>query len=437
MENIKTLFVGMDISLYGFNIEYLDIDSNSYSSKKNKYFLNNPTGLNSFIDELYFIALKNNFTKIKIGFEATNNYGFHLPFYLSESPLLKKIKLDIYQINPKIIKNARKSYSEIPKTDYYDAYVIAERLKNGKLPPYTRFDPHYLALRFLTRARFDIIKKLVSLKSRFISMLFIKASSFTQNKIFSNTLGNTSLNLLTFFDSTETIANLDINELVSFIIKYSKNHFKHPEKIAEKIKYIARESYTLNRIMHDSISYSLLTLFNQIKFLTRELKQTDKQIEKTIVTFKNDFDILNSIKGIGKVFAAGIIAELGDLSDFTSQCAIAKFSGLMWRIRQSSKYKSEETELTKTGNKYLRYYLVEAAQSVVTHNPDFQPYYQKKYNESTKHKHKRAILFVARKLIRVIYSLLKNNKLYQTPNYISNYYCTLAIKPDLYMSKSI
>ncbi len=418
METTKTLFVGIDISLHSFNVEYLDIDSNFYSSKKRKSFLNNPMGVNSFIDELFCIASKNNFTKIKIGFEATNNYGFHLPFYLSESPMLKKIKLDIYQINPKIIKNARKSYSEIPKTDSYDAYVIAERLKNGKLPPYTRFNPHYLSLRFLTRARFDIINKIVSLKSRFISLLFIKASSFTQNKIFSNTLGNTSLNLLTFFDSVESIVNIDINELVSFIIKHSKNHLKHPEKIAEKIKYIARESYTLNRIMHDSITYTLLTIFNQIKFLTRELKQTDKQIEKAIETFKNNFNILSSINGIGRVFAAGIIAELGDLSDFTSQCAIAKFSGLMWRIRQSGKYKSEETKLTKTGNKYLRYYLVEAAQSVVVHNPDFKPYYQKKYNEATKHKHKRAILFVARKLIRVIYSLLKNNKLYQTPKYI-------------------
>ena len=52
------------------------------------------------------------------------------------------------------------------------------------------------------------------------------------------------------------------------------------------------------------------------------------------------------------------------------------------------------------------------------HNIDFYPYYQKKYNEATKHKHKRAILFLARKLIRVIYSLLKNNKLYQTPKYV-------------------
>jgi transposase len=437
MQHLNTLFVGIDISLRTFNVEYIDIESNTYSSKKNKCFYNNPKELDSFIDELVLIISKHGFNRIKIGYEATGNYAFHIPFYLTESPKLKNIKLDIYQINPKIIKNARKSYSEIPKNDIYDAYVIAERLKNGKLPPYIRFDPHYLSLRFLTRARFDIINKIVALKARFISMLFIKASAFTQYKVTSNILSNTALNLFTYFDSVETIANTDISELVDFIIKHSKNRFNDPIKVAEKIKCFARESYSLNRIMHDSITYSLLTIFNQLKCYKRELKEIDKQIRKVITTFENQYNILNSIKGIGKVFAAGIIAETGNLSDFNSQKAIAKFAGLIWRIRQSGKYKSQETELTKAGNRYLRYYLVEAAQSVVTHNPDFQPYYQKKYNEATKHKHKRAILFVARKLIRVIYSLLKNNKLYQTPKYISNYYYTLAIKPDFYMSKSI
>lgn len=55
------------------------------------------------------------------------------------------------------------------------------------------------------------------------------------------------------------------------------------------------------------------------------------------------------------------------------------------------------------------------------HNPDFKSYYTKKYNESRKHHHKRALLFVARKLVRVIFSLLKNNKLYQTPDYLKNH----------------
>jgi len=422
MEHTNTLFVGIDIALNKFDVEYLDIDSNSFSTKKNKIFANNPTGLSCFIDETVFIAKKHNFNNIKIGFEATNNYGFHLPFHLSENDKLKNFKLDIYQINPKIIKNARKSYSEIPKTDTYDAYVIAERLKNGKLPPYTRFNPHYLSLRFLTRERFNLVSKLVSLKSRFISILFIKASGFVQNNVFSDTFGNTSINLLTQFDSIDKIANMELQELVDFILTHSKNKIKCSPELAERVKYLARESYSINRVIHDSVTYSLLILLNQIKFYKKEIKLIDKEILKSVATFQNHYNILLSIKGIGHVLAAGIIAELGDLSDFKDQSQVAKFAGIIWRIRQSGKYKSEETELTKTGNRYLRYYIVEAAQSLVTHNPDFLPYYKKKYSESTKHHHKRAILMVARKFIRIIFTLLKNNKFYQSPE---------AKKPDI------
>lgn len=430
MEHYKTLFVGLDISLKSFNISIIDIESKLYISHKSDSYKNNPEGLNLFIEHLIYIASKNNFNKIKIGFEATGNYGFHLPFYLNDHKKLKSYVLDIYQINPKIIKNARKSFSDLPKTDSTDAYVIAERLKNGKLPPYTKFNPQYFALRFLTRARFDIVSKIVSLKSRFVSMLFIKASGFVQTKTISNKFANTYINLFTHFDSVETIAQLDIDTLMNFVIKHSKNHFSDPKKIASQLKYIARESFTINRIMHDSITYSLLTLFNQIKFLKKELKDIDKQINKSIFAFQNHYNILISLKGIGPVLSAGIIAELGDLSDFNNQDQVAKFAGLTWKIRQSGNFKSEETRLTKAGNRYLRYYLTEAAQSLVMHNPDFKPYYLKKYNESRKHHHKRALLFVARKLVRIIFTLLKNNKLYETPKYIKQQIHSLANMPD-------
>ena len=225
------------------------------------------------------------------------------------------------------------------------------------------------------------------------------------------------MSLLTEFSSMEDIVNINNDELVDFIIQKSKNHFKNPDKLAEHIKYIARESYTIDRVMHDSVTISLLSSSNYIKFLTKEIKNIDKQILSMVKAMGNQYKILTSIRGIGNVFAAGIIAEIGNISNFSKHAQIAKYAGLIWRIKESGKFKSKQTSLTKSGNKYLRYYLVQASQLLFTHNPDIKPYYLIKYKESTKHKHKRAILFVARKLIRIIFSLLKNNKLYQSPEY--------------------
>ena len=68
--------------------------------------------------------------------------------------------------------------------------------------------------------------------------------------------------------------------------------------------------------------------------------------------------------------------------------------------------------MVKECDKYLRYYLVEAANSLRVHNEVFRSYYQKKYQEVKKHRHKRALVLTARKLVRLVYALLSKNQYY-------------------------
>jgi len=68
--------------------------------------------------------------------------------------------------------------------------------------------------------------------------------------------------------------------------------------------------------------------------------------------------------------------------------------------------------MTKTGNKYLRYYLIEAANSVKNHVPEYQQYYYKKFSEVTKHGHKRSLALTSRKLVRLNFGLLTKNQIY-------------------------
>ena len=121
------------------------------------------------------------------------------------------------------------------------------------------------------------------------------------------------------------------------------------------------------------------------------------------------------LTGFCPVLVAGIIAEIGNISRFHDHAALAKFAGLWWQQHQSGNFEAEETRMAKSGNKYLRYYLVEAANSLKTHNPVFKDYYAKKYAEVTKHQHKRAQVLLARKLVRVIFSLLRSKKVYELP----------------------
>ena len=55
---------------------------------------------------------------------------------------------------------------------------------------------------------------------------------------------------------------------------------------------------------------------------------------------------------------------------FNSNNALAKYSSIIWRDNQSSEFDSEDTPIMKAGNRYLRYYLIQATGSVVRYCPE-------------------------------------------------------------------
>ncbi|EDK35764.1 Predicted transposase [Clostridium kluyveri DSM 555] len=107
-------------------------------------------------------------------------------------------------------------------------------------------------------------------------------------------------------------------------------------------------------------------------------------------------------------------SSLGSVHAFPNNNAIAKYAGIVWKENQSGGFKAENTPMNKAGNRYLRYYLIEAAGSVVRHIPEYQEFYKKKFAEVTTHQHKRALALTSRKLIRLIFGLLAKNQLYSS-----------------------
>ena len=98
-----------------------------------------------------------------------------------------------------------------------------------------------------------------------------------------------------------------------------------------------------------------------MRALKEQVKVLDKAIEQQFEIIPNT---LTSIPGIGKVYSAGIIAEIGNIHRFDAQASVAKYAGLVWTQHQSGDFEAEHTHLIKSGNRYLRYYLLEAANSV-------------------------------------------------------------------------
>jgi transposase len=250
-----------------------------------------------------------------------------------------------------------------------------------------------------------------------VSNVYLKFSQLAvldkKDRPFSNSYGVTSAAVLTDFLSLDDITYSSIDDLVAFVSEKGKNRFSDPVETAKLLQKAARDSYRLDKVLYEPLNVSIASSFNVIKALDDEVKAVDKAIEKTIKGINTtEYQSLISIPGIGPVLAGGILSEIGTITSFKSHDSLAKYAGLTWRVNESGDFKSDETRMTKTGNKYLRYYLIEAANCVKKQAPEYKEYYLKKYSEVTKYSHKRALALTSRKLVRLIFGLLTKNQIY-------------------------
>lgn len=408
----KTLLVGIDVHSEKNSCGLVDDKGNRVHNKA-FHIPNNLPGAEELEKRIGAAMKEGSFDKLMIATEASSFLDLHLVDYLSTSKNLSCYSPLVYQFNPRLTAGLKKVYSDIDKTDDIDPFVIAERLRIGRLPEPYEESKGYFPLQRLTRYRRHIVSAIAREKNYFLTHLFLKFSSFSSLKPFSNTFGKTSLAVITEFFSADEVASMPMEELVDFVIKQGKNRFKEPEATAEAIKKAARESYRIRPSLASSVNLILASTLRNIRALQASLKEADEAVTEEFKAFPNT---LESVKGLGPVYAAGIFAELGNIERFSSQAKVAKFAGLTWRKHESGKFESEVTRMTKTGNKYLRYYLTEAANSLRVHNEEYKAYYQKKYNEVTRHQHKRAVALTARKLVRLVFALLTKRHLWQPLN---------------------
>ena len=404
---MNPLYVGIDVSSKT-NVVYLMKPDGSKIS--NFSVANSLDGSKKLVKYILSALDKHSLDEVVIGLESTSVYGENLVFFLREDGSLAAFPNKIHVLNPKQVKKFKDSYNDLPKNDFVDSYVIADCLRFGRINKAVYLDDYrYTALKTLTRARFYAVQNLVKEKQRMINIIFKKYSSLTQDKVFSDRFGNTALAVYTEFDSVDTLVNMDLNDLTEFIKKKGKNRFDDPDAVAKALQKAARSSYRLPKTVNDSVNQVLSISINSIRATEAQIKALEKAIAEQMDLIPNT---LQSIPGIGPVYAAGIIAEIGDVNRFKNQAALAKYAGLAWTQHQSGDFESENTHLIHTGNRFLKYYLCEAAFSLVRCDTEYNRFYHLKYKEVNKFQHKRALALTARKFVRLVFRLLKDNRLY-------------------------
>lgn len=375
---------------------------------------NSQPGAEALAGRLVALVERHGLARLRIGLESTSLYWWHLACFLATSPLLAGRGVEVYALNPRLVANFKKADTEASKSDRIDASFIAERLRFGRLPAPFQLDALYAPLQRLTRFRVHLVQTLVREKNYFLTFLFLKFSTYGQELPFQDPFGATSLAVLETF-TPEELAAASLEDLAAFVQRHGRGHLAAPEEVAAALQRAARAAYRLDRPLVGPVDTVLGVTLATIRTLTAQLQALDKTIARELEAVPADRRTLASVPGLGPVWTAGLVAEVGDIRRFENEAALAKSAGLVWKQSQSGGYTADDTPLTKAGNAYLRYYLVEAANSVRLHCAEYRAYYQAKAVQSSTHAHKRALVLTARKLVRLVDTLLRMGMLYRPP----------------------
>ena len=399
------LFVGLDVSSFDIKVCFLNGEGDQLSSFT---VSNDLPGATLLRDAILNAVQGKSVSELRIGLESTSVYSFHPSMFLHNDAFIQALGGQVFVMNPRQIANFKKSYSDMDKTDEIDAFVIADYMRFGRLPMSVVKEEQYVALQQLTRARYQIIRQITQEKQRFLQYLSYKCNTFTED-VESSVFGKAMMDLFLENYSLEELSQITLEDLADYLREKGKNRFPDTKQVAKSIQKAARSSYRLDKVVEDSIDTILGTSITLIRTFEKQIKELDKSIERIM---KGVPQTLQTIPGMGPVFTAGIIAEIGQIERFDDETKIAKYAGLYWRKHQSGRFTADDTSLSRNGNQYLRYYLVEAANSVRRQIPEFNDYYTKKYQEVPKHQHKRALVLTARKFVRLVDALLRKNQIY-------------------------
>lgn len=329
---------------------------------------------------------------VKVGLEATGHYSLNLINFLIDNGYSPVV------FNPLQINLFRKAHTlRKTKTDKIDAKLIALMLSSSDAKPHLDLSYHVMDLKSLTRYRSRLKDQLVRLKislSRIIEIMFPEL----EDCIYSINQKST-IALLYEFPSKELIANAHLTRLTNVLKDNSRG--KYSKDKALEIRNAAINSIGTSS---DASSFELVQTIDMINFYSSKIDDLDAKIKDIMIELESP---ILSIPGISYNLGSIILAEIVDINRFDTSSQLQAFAGLDPVTHQSGKFIATGVSMVKRGSPYLRWAILNAARLVAMRDPCFKEYYQRKRKEG-KH-HFVALTHVAKKLIRVIFKLLKTN----------------------------
>ena len=361
----RLLFIGMDVH----KDTHAAVGTTAFGEKLFEINIENSrTDFNRLIEQSRSVAVSRGLD-IVFGLEDSTAYGHRLAKHLFAN------NLSVKTVSPIYVDRERKYETHPEKNDLLDAYAAAKVLiqRIDTLPAYRITEQNELAkeIKELSLDREFLVKEQSRIKNH-LHRLLHKAYNSEYRKKFKDPFGVKSLKYWLAHPLPTGVAKDDILGTPTILKNQIKRKVKRLIGIREEMKEIEIELKTL-------------------------IDQTGQKI--------------TTLNGCGIALGSKLLAEIKDITKFSSPSALTKYAGLCPREKSSGK--TFRHIKSKSGNRQLNTAIHRIALSQISRsgNATAKEYFQRKISEGkTK---AQALCCLKRRLVDIIYMMLKHKQPYK------------------------
>lgn len=331
----------------------------------------------------------------RVCLEAAGHYGRNLVAFLEERGY------EVFEVNPLLTANWRRATSvRKVKNDAVDAEALALWLLAGNPTARRRAKDGSDDLRALARSRTSLSHIIGDCKRRAGAILDVTFPEL--HGFFSDDFCVAARAILSKWQSAEALSRAGADSIRREVREAGG---RLTEARAAELWGLARSSVGTASA---PLAFQLRQLLAQIEFTRGQIAELDAELARMV----GGSPIL-TVPGVGTVLGAGILGEVGDVSRFASAKKLLAFAGCDPSVFESGEFVGSRAHMSKRGSPYLRWYLWLAADMARRYDPALGAYYAKKRSEGKCHKV--AVSAVVRKLVSVIYAVLRDGAPYSRP----------------------
>lgn len=365
-------------------------------------FSNDADGFKKLWDRICWFKVANRLEEVVVGFESTGAYGEPLVHYLRKKPV------KLVQVNPMHTKRMKDLQGNSPnKTDQKDPKVIADIIELGHALSVVIPEGAAAELRRLTQARERSIQRRTTLYNQLHGLVFLLFPEFLQ--VMKNIKTQTAQYLLRHYPVPQDMVQCGLDALTSILRQVS--HGKLGRDRAQALYDAAGQSVGIEEGRR-GILLEIQEILSETEISEQFVERVEQEMSDYLQQIPYSRSLL-SLRGIGKITAAGLIGEVGDFRQFRTLSEILKMAGLDLFEISSGQHKGTR-HISKRGRSLLRKLLYFAAVNMIRKGGLMHALYQRYLQRGMLKK--KALVAIARKVLRILFALVRDHS-----TYIENY----------------